>query len=390
MKGNVHVWCGVGENLEITSNSYLSLWYQIAKKKKLKGLKCVAYVAGYTAINSINPFKVAKKAIKCVKAVKKGSKLLKTTKRLKTTKALFKKTNKIKKFSFKKKSSAKKYTKKKAVTTTKKRKKGNAPNRAKFKKQKKQGGGACFTEDTLILTEDGLVEIDEIEVGDFVWSENPETGDITLKEVKETFVNKTDTLLYIIVNGETIKTTEGHVFYVEDLGWVPANMLKKGDILSLEDGRKLPIQSIRQVNYNHYINVYNFEVEGYHTYYVSNSSILVHNKCILYHYTNEKGMDAIVKSKQLKPSLKKNNLKDAKHGDGQYLSDIVPGTKRPGQLAWRFKHVPNRNIYTHYVAIDVEGLDVKKGRKNVYYISNKTELNLEGRIVDYGKVEVIK
>ena len=137
MKRNFHVWCEVGENLEITSKSYLSLCYQIAKKKKLKGLKCVAYVAGYTAINSINPFKVAKKAIKCVKAVKKGSKLLKTTKRLKTTKALFKKTKKIKKFSFKKKSSAKKYTKKKAVTTTKKRKKGNAP-RIKFTKKKKK------------------------------------------------------------------------------------------------------------------------------------------------------------------------------------------------------------------------------------------------------------
>ena len=279
MKGNFHVWCEVGENLKITSKSYLSLWYQIAKKKKLKGLKCVAYVAGYTAINSINPFKVAKKAIKCVKAVKKGSKLLKTTKRLKTTKALFKKTKKIKKFSFKKKSSAKKYTKKKAVTTTKKRKKGNAPNRAKFKKQKKQGGGACFTEDTLILTENGLVEIDEIEVGDFVWSENPETGDITLKEVKETFVNKTDILVYITVNNETIKTTKGHVFYVENVGWLPANMLKQGDILSLEDGRELPIQSIKEVTYSYYINVYNFEVEDYHTYYVSDSSILVHNMC---------------------------------------------------------------------------------------------------------------
>ena len=194
-------------------------------------------------------------------------------------------------FSFKKKSSAKKYTKKKAVTTTKKRKKGNAPNRAKFKKQKKQGGGACFIENSLILTEDGLVEIDEIEVGDFVWSENPETGDITLKEVKETFVNKTDILVYITVNNETIKTTEGHLFYVEDIGWIPASMLKEGDVLSLEDGRELPIQSIKEVTYSYYINVYNFEVKDYHTYYVSDESILVHNMC--YDESSKKGSKGV-------------------------------------------------------------------------------------------------
>ena len=244
MKGNFHVQCRVGENLEITSKSYLSLWYKIAKKKKLTGVKKVAYVAGYTAVNSINPLKYVKKASKSVKVVKKGTKLLKSTKKLKVSKPLLKKTKKLKKVNLKKKVSTKKYTNKKALTTPKKCKKGNAPNRAKLKKQKKQSGGVCFTGDTLILTEDGLIEIDEIEVGDFVWSEDPETGDITLKEVEETFVNKTDTLVYINVNGETIKTTEGHVFYVEDIGWLPAGMLKQGDVLNLEDGRELPIQSI--------------------------------------------------------------------------------------------------------------------------------------------------
>ena len=62
-----------------------------------------------------------------------------------------------------------------------------------------------------------------IEVGDFIWSEDPETGDITLKEVEATFINKTDTLVFINVDEETIKTTEGHLFYVEGTGWIPAS-----------------------------------------------------------------------------------------------------------------------------------------------------------------------
>lgn len=83
MKGNFHVWCEVGENLEIISKSYLSLCYQIAKKKKLTGAKKVAYIAGYVAVDSINPFKVAKKAIKCVKTVKKVKFVSKIDKKVK-------------------------------------------------------------------------------------------------------------------------------------------------------------------------------------------------------------------------------------------------------------------------------------------------------------------
>ena len=56
-------------------------------------------------------------------------------------------------------------------------------------------------------------------------------------------------------------------------------MLQEGDTLSLEDGREVPIQSIKIVDYNYYIFVYNFEVEDYHTYYVSDVSVLVHNMC---------------------------------------------------------------------------------------------------------------
>ncbi|MFR1062552.1 polymorphic toxin-type HINT domain-containing protein [Intestinibacter bartlettii] len=255
--------------------------YKIAKKKKLKGWKCVGYVAGYIAVNSLNPFKVVKKAVKVVKSVKKLKKASKIFKRVKKSKVIAKKIKKVKKVSFKKKHSVKKTTKKKAITATKKRRKGNAQNRAKLNKNKKLCLGNCFTEDTLVLTEDGLVEIDEIEVGDFVWSEDPETGDITLKEVEATFINKTDTLVFINVDGETIKTTEGHLFYVEGIGWIPASMLQEGDSLSLEDGREVPIQSIKIVDYNYYIFVYNFEVEDFHTYYVSDISVLTHNMCAM-------------------------------------------------------------------------------------------------------------
>ena len=187
MRWKSHVQCEVGENLEITSNSYLSRWYQLAKKKKLKGARCVAYVAGYTAINSINPFKVIKKAAKVVKSVKKVKKAYKTYKKVKKAKVVAKKVRKVAKATYKKgKSSAKKAAKKTYRGYLK----------AKCKITKK----GCFVEGTLVLTEDGLVPIEDIEVGDYVWAENPDTGDITLKEVLDTFEKQVDTIVTITVD----------------------------------------------------------------------------------------------------------------------------------------------------------------------------------------------
>lgn len=106
----------------------------------------------------------------------------------------------------------------------------------------------------------------------------------------------------------------------------------------------------------------------------------------LYHYTNEKGMDGIIDSQKLNPSLKANNPKDARYGNGQYLSDISPETYSPAQLAKKFINVPNKYKYTHYVEIDVSGLKIVQGRDGVFVIPNESQLDLVGRIVSAGKV----
>ncbi|MDU2695342.1 MAG: polymorphic toxin-type HINT domain-containing protein, partial [Intestinibacter bartlettii] len=62
--------------------------------------------------------------------------------------------------------------------------------------------------------------IEDIEVGDYVWAENPETGEIELKEVLNTFEKQVDTIVTITIDGEKIQTTEAHLFYVEGTGWI--------------------------------------------------------------------------------------------------------------------------------------------------------------------------
>ncbi|MCR5233620.1 MAG: hypothetical protein K6E53_06880, partial [Lachnospiraceae bacterium] len=109
-------------------------------------------------------------------------------------------------------------------------------------------------------------------------------------------------------------------------------------------------------------------------------------KKTLYHYTNEKGLKGITESNQLNPSLKANNPKDARYGNGQYLSDINPESTTPAKLARKFINVPNKYKYTHYIEIDVTDLNVIQGRDGVYVIPNEEALDLTGRIKNSGKV----
>jgi hypothetical protein len=108
---------------------------------------------------------------------------------------------------------------------------------------------------------------------------------------------------------------------------------------------------------------------------------------IMYHYTSQDGYTGILKSKSLLPSLRANNPKDARFGDGQYLSDIVPGTKRPGQLSRIFFGIPyGWRRFTHHINIKVYGLSVVYGRAHVYVVLNRQPLDISGRLCGHGKI----
>ncbi|HCQ6997709.1 TPA: hypothetical protein OL686_004624, partial [Escherichia coli] len=108
-------------------------------------------------------------------------------------------------------------------------------------------------------------------------------------------------------------------------------------------------------------------------------------KNVLYHYTDDDGLAGILRSKEIRPSLKANNPKDAYYGDGQYFTDIIPGTKTNNQLSRAFVRIPFLgNKFKNYVAVDVTGLNVIKGRDGVYVINNSESLNIDGRIIGFG------
>jgi hypothetical protein len=105
----------------------------------------------------------------------------------------------------------------------------------------------------------------------------------------------------------------------------------------------------------------------------------------LFHYTNEAGHAGILESKTLNPSLKALNPSDARYGNGQYMSDILPGTKSPAQLSREFLGMPFQGSrFTHWVEVDVSGLNVVEGRPGVFVVPNEGALDLAGRIRSAG------
>ena len=143
----------------------------------------------------------------------------------------------------------------------------------------KPSGSFCFAAGTLVAAEKGQKPIEEVKVGDFVYSENPETGEKGLKKVVRTFVNETEELIHVKVSGQTIQATPEHPFYVPQKGWTDVVDLRAGDILVTVNGEYQVVERIQHELLESPIQVYNFEVEDFHTYYVGEDSVLVHNTC---------------------------------------------------------------------------------------------------------------
>lgn len=169
-----------------------------------------------------------------------------------------------------------------------------------------------------------------------VWPHNPETGETELKEVLNVWVKETDEILHVSTSdGETIDTTTNHPFYVDGKGWVAAGDLEIGDTLVTAVGNKVEVTELELENLAEPISVYNLEVADFHTYFVGEYGVLVHN------YKNEE-LDLEINVDDL--SMSKTA---AGHTDRKYLKyksvieDIMNGSKPikdPGGLdkGWRW------------------------------------------------------
>jgi len=162
------------------------------------------------------------------------------------------------------------------------------------------------------------MNIEDIQVGDLVYSYDTATGEVSQREVTSTLAKTSDHINYLTIVDEhgveqVIETTDVHPFWVvtnsPDLEraardyafengvwmyhenvtptqhgyWVEAKDLRVGDVFLSADGKLSTLTNAVRVEQKGGIDVFNFKVEGNHNYFILAKNYEYGQSCILVH-----------------------------------------------------------------------------------------------------------
>jgi hypothetical protein len=132
---------------------------------------------------------------------------------------------------------------------------------------------SCLAAGTPIVTAQGLVNVERLEIGDLVLARDVETGELAYKPVLQTTVRPKRQLHRITAGKDTFEATGGHLFWVSGQGWTRARELKAGQILH---GAGAPVR-VLNVEDGIVTETHNLVVADFSNYFVGTEQILSHD-----------------------------------------------------------------------------------------------------------------
>ena len=135
----------------------------------------------------------------------------------------------------------------------------------------------CFVKGTKVKTENGFKNIEDIKIGDKVYSYNLNNNSLELKKVLNTIKSNTIDTYKVTIGGKTVEMSPKHQLYIIDKGWVRAYNLNVNDKLLDVNGKQVSISKIEYKKYDSPIDTYNLTIEGNNNYFVTDIQVLVHN-----------------------------------------------------------------------------------------------------------------
>src|SRR5882724_7743845 len=109
---------------------------------------------------------------------------------------------------------------------------------------------SCFVPGTPVHTRDGLVTIEQVQIGDWVLSRPENGGAQAYKRVVRSFSAAAQLVFYVDFftsdaltweQRDCVVTTGSHLFWVDGAGWTRADKLLPRNTFLLADGRKARI-----------------------------------------------------------------------------------------------------------------------------------------------------
>ena len=212
-------------------------------------------------------------------------------------------------------------------------------------------------------------EIEKIRAGDYVLTADEHTGKLSYGKVTETFIHDANYIRKLsYTDGLTVETTWNHPFWIQGEGWTEVRDIEAGkksvtaeSILAGMRMPKLQLASFSGVNPSRWDDasqgtlevsgnelivradkVYNIEVEGTHSYFVTESDVLVHN------YEGDESV-----------GLPKKALEYVKNGYNR-LKNLIKTTFSPYKTMSEEDMKKDRNIANQVGATDENAPNYKK------------------------------
>ena len=132
----------------------------------------------------------------------------------------------------------------------------------------------CFAPGTPVWTQAGPIAIEQIKIGDFVLAQDPSTGELAYHPVVETTVGPLSPVVALNLGDESIISTLGHRYWVNGRGWAMAKELPADSSLHVLSGA-VPLKAVESAGE---LECHNLIVDGFHTFFVGKSRLLVHDK----------------------------------------------------------------------------------------------------------------
>lgn len=138
------------------------------------------------------------------------------------------------------------------------------------------GRAECFVAGTPVWTIAGSLDIERIQVGDLVLSQDPDTGELAYQPVLQTSERPPELLLKLWLVSRATDTLEGsggHPLWISGEGWVKLRDVKSGMVLHGVDGPTL----VSDVAESRTEKTFNLVVANFHTYVVGPARIVCHD-----------------------------------------------------------------------------------------------------------------
>jgi hypothetical protein len=110
-------------------------------------------------------------------------------------------------------------------------------------------------------------------LGDLVLAQDVNSGELAYKPVIGRTVRPPSEIVTLSIDGETLRTTRGHPFWVSGVGWRMAKELEEGAILHGVTG----VARIAAVESSVPEEAYNLVVADFNSYFVGERGVLVHD-----------------------------------------------------------------------------------------------------------------